>query len=768
LYLVLIALLAIAGIGLYALTSHDGGNSGKPAVNDTVNETARNVTAPKVEENNPWEISGPGPVWQLHTAEDGTLYSFQGEHGNTIRAISPNGSIEWEYQVPDEWRVTNTMYRRVEIKGLSNMGLDFINPVFSLDNGTLYLYLRENKITDVNHYPDEEHPVVEYYGYRLNESLMAIKDGRLLWEMPISSEHHSFEDSNVYAQNGRVYVFDDYSVTVFGDNGSKLFRIDNASSPPAVDEGGNIYIVPGVPPADQTARHWIGAHQNIEYKEPASIVQAFSPDGVLMWQNDAGSRIVRPAVTEDLTRRFDTLPLYDNHTLYAPTRNGIIALSTDGNVKWSKKYNHSIDLLPFLPFDDNGNVYVMDSIGSSYNDVHAIFPDGSERNIPQGYDGIYGDATDGMVYDLLEGYRFPPVFPENNSLPVILSGKYLTAYSQREGVMLWKHQMQYNWTDIIIGSDIAQKVRGASLDTYIDYNYTESISALIIRTVSDTLYVYDFEAIYEPPLVINKSHFNYSSVISAFDKADGRLLCQKPLDVLVTSMVVNNDTLYYGTRDGNVSGGITRDRSELPPPVLVTVTGDVGKVVGTVAGGAAVTAAVVLFLKMFAFGGLTRAKGQLNTNDNRNKTLEFVVKHPGSTQYEIAHGLGMNVGTIRYHLFILSMNHRITSFKSDGKFVRYFTNSGSYSKDEQFILSLVRRDPVRKILNLLLEKAEISNLEISEALDMHDSATSRYLKELAARGVVAKRSLAGGRTSYSLCREFREPVAMAIERISGD
>jgi predicted transcriptional regulator len=82
--------------------------------------------------------------------------------------------------------------------------------------------------------------------------------------------------------------------------------------------------------------------------------------------------------------------------------------------------------------------------------------------------------------------------------------------------------------------------------------------------------------------------------------------------------------------------------------------------------------------------------------------------------------------------------------------VRYFTNAGSYSKDEQFYLSLVRRDPIRRILDLLIDKTEMSNQEISEALDMHDSATSRYMKELATRGLVSKRNAAGGRTAYSI------------------
>ena len=78
---------------------------------------------------------------------------------------------------------------------------------------------------------------------------MAIKNGQLLFDIPISNEHHSFEDFNVDAQNGR-YVFDDYSITVFDENGSMLFRIGNASSPPAVDENGTIYVVPAIPSTD--------------------------------------------------------------------------------------------------------------------------------------------------------------------------------------------------------------------------------------------------------------------------------------------------------------------------------------------------------------------------------------------------------------------------------------------------------------------------------------------------------------------------------------
>ena len=169
-----------------------------------------------------------------------------------------------------------------------------------------------------------------------------------------------------------------------------------------------------------------------------------------------------------------------------------------------------------------------------------------------------------------------------------------------------------------------------------------------------------------------------------------------------------------------------------------------GKVAGAVAGGTALTAAAVLFIKMFALGGLTRARGQLTKNDNRNRVMEYVASHPRLHHARDLARLGVNVGTIRYHLLVLSLNHKVATFQSDGKYVRYFTNAGSYSKDEQFYLSLVRRDPIRKILNLLLDRTELSNLEISEALEMHESAISRYMKELAVRGLKSETRPKGG------------------------
>ncbi len=143
--------------------------------------------------------------------------------------------------------------------------------------------------------------------------------------------------------------------------------------------------------------------------------------------------------------------------------------------------------------------------------------------------------------------------------------------------------------------------------------------------------------------------------------------------------------------------------------------------------------------------------------------MKFIIDNPGVTLHDISRSLGMNVGTVRYHLLILGLNHKIVSSKFDEKFVRYFPNSGVYTRDERLALSLVRRDGVRKLLSLLLEKPGLSNLEISKQLDIRDNAVSRYVKELLEIGVISKKST-DGMSLYYVNEEYKNTIAGMLER----
>ncbi len=195
---------------------------------------------------------------------------------------------------------------------------------------------------------------------------------------------------------------------------------------------------------------------------------------------------------------------------------------------------------------------------------------------------------------------------------------------------------------------------------------------------------------------------------------------------------------------------------EIPAKTVVEVT----------AGGAAVASCAYLLFKFFGIGAVTRAGGRLYKNKNRNDLYKFIADNPGVTLHDIAHTLDMNLGTIRYHLFILSLNHRIVSSRFDEKFVRYFTNSGSFSKDEQLAISLVRREGIRKVISLLLNEPGLTNAEISNKLGIRVSATSRYIKELTDKGLVAKMPQENGTLLYSINGGQKEHIACILERVN--
>ena len=150
---------------------------------------------------------------------------------------------------------------------------------------------------------------------------------------------------------------------------------------------------------------------------------------------------------------------------------------------------------------------------------------------------------------------------------------------------------------------------------------------------------------------------------------NGKLVWQKPMDSFLTAAVANNSTIYYGTDNGKISVSV----------------------VEAAAGFVLIGSALLLM-----FGYISRARSKIDKNENRNRIFQFIARRPGSTIYEITRGMGMNMGTVRYHMMILGANHRIVSFNDEGKFVRYFTNSNTYSKEDQLVISIMRRDSIGK------------------------------------------------------------------------
>jgi DNA-binding CsgD family transcriptional regulator len=677
------------------------------------------------------------------------------------------------------------------------------SPIVSSSNGILYVYLK---------------PLQQgSSGYYFNGTLMAISDGRKMWEMPLTSHNISYpawwsgnsydqphlSDTMVYARGDKVYVFHDYNETVIGENGTILWSIGDVSAPAPVDEHGFMYIMRTPSPQAGSLRYPFSDYVP-DHRAPSNVIEAYYPNGTLYWEYHTK----RPLAVQNDPRSVEytsaTLPLYYNGMIYAPMYDSITALYANGTTRWTKAYEWddftfdwpfdannltdsqkseidayermyaSYNFLPGMsqngitirlslynpmPFDPAGNVYLQctsdipshggfSGIQRMY--LLAIGPDGQEISRTYMYAQLYVAARDGMGYatgDTLSRNESPEYVNTGHLAKGVadLMQETLVAIDMASGQELWNYTFSVSSPAVVTldKNNVGALIGGYEAEEAIsnlDKNESEiprtsfgpmaTRGSLRVFPCNNTTYVSYQSMNYETPIIPGKSKCAYGGGIYAFDK-NGTLLWHKSMLPFYPMRVTQNGTVFYQTPDGKIG---------------VTNTG--------IAAGFTLTALLYLFLRFLCVGAVARAKARLSKNDNRNCVLEFIIKNPGSSLYEIARGTGINLGTVRYHLFILGINRKITASQTDGKFVRYFTNSGTYSKDEQLILSLMRREAIGRTLGLMLEKPGISNVEIAKELDIKESVVSRHIKELAERSIIEK-----GADGYAVKDEHRQAVA---------
>lgn len=688
-----------------------------------------------------WSISGPASNTSFQVYDNmfapgnGTLYTID---GSNVSAIDADGSVIWKQPIPDMFKINANGEKWTGIDGAA-------------DGGNFYVMVG----------PGNEPQRGELLSYSSN--------GTLRWGVPTSFDYRGSAPYASYvsypglqAKNGRIYLHHQRNEVLMDENGTILLNLYGVYDPASVDERGNMYV----------------------FSKDEGAIEAYDRDGALIWRHGAGEYNVTMASGQQVAQ-----PYYGDGMLYVWLDRGVMALDMNGSRLWDRQYKDDEVIADFYtPVDDENNVYLahFNYGGSPY--MSMIYKNGSEalpqngtlmldpasmlgasggicyyvqRIAPNGvadtpntrqYEDYYsieyemtregGHRNDTRSLDMLDMYRIQavdlnagrvlweydlPLFPVN-----------VTVDSSNVGSVMPYMDTSQVFKDNTVKPDTWYKDNGVPNGTIA----IGSNGRVNILAGKGMIYVSQWTYNYEVPTFYGQSHSIYSSGIYALDK-DGKLLWAHPTGSRVTSMKEANGTIYYGTDDGKLSAT---------------------KV--SAAAGFVITAAFYLFIRFFLAGAVTRARSRINSNENRRNVLQFIVEQPGASLYEISRGLKMNVGTIRYHLLILSLNHRIVSYKADQKSIRYFTNSGSFRDEEQFIISLLRRDAIGKMIPLLMANPGLSNRELSRALDMQDSATNRYMKELLAGGIVDREQKTDGRTAYAIRAEYRAPIARAMQRLN--
>lgn len=753
------------------------------------------VTSPKSPQAMGWEIAGNGSIDYLLAGSGNMLYTFS---GNNITAIKPDGSVAWTLVMPQQWRVLNNWNVPISSSKANGGGAwgFWSLPVVDERAGYMYLFVT-GRITmdDVERANADENLTFD----RPSSLLEITPEGAVAWTYTIPGTvlatsirgwlKPEFIDMpgivSVKAAGDRVYLFHDYVEDVLDRDGRLLFTLRNVSAPASVDEQGNIYIVRAIKP-DAGALEamyednvtFIGedilrAMNDPGYMMPSGIVESYSPDGRLLWSRDLGESALRQPLIQGVWQNYNTIPLYVNGTLYVSVKNGAAALDTDGNLLWVRHLAGGT-FVPFsiMPADAKGNLYLqnMDS-RADFGFVCVIYPDGSTSSEAweysrSDYSSGYYQASfprplvgkDGIVY-CTESYPRITFATFNETVQTKRFGSdTLAAYDVKSNRQVWNFTIpasdvhalvlnEYNmgtalrwspaeteWQNQMYNSDPGWKAEYAHFLPSIIKNVQVYPGAGV------TYVSYDF-VMYEYPVIYNISRCIYARGIYALDDS-GRLIWEKQPEGFVDKTAAGNGTIYYLTSDGQLRGNTVR-----------------------IAAGIALAAIAYMFLRFFMLGTVARAKSRLDQNDNRNRVLRYVIEHPGATASDMVKGLGMNMGTLRYHLFILTLNHKVITHQEDDKYLRYFRNAGAYSEAERTMLSLMRREPLRRVLCVLAEKPGLTGSQLAEELNVSATAANRHISLLAEKGVILRSPNDDRGHVYSIKAEYREYLSHASEML---
>ena len=113
-------------------------------------------------------------------------------------------------------------------------------------------------------------------------------------------------------------------------------------------------------------------------------------------------------------------------------------------------------------------------------------------------------------------------------------------------------------------------------------------------------------------------------------------------------------------------------------------------------------------------------------NRNRSRIFNYVSSNPGCTTIEISARQNMNMGTVKYHVFMLESQGKI-SLKKIGGFIMLFNSSHASSDLDKAVLAYVKNDTSKSILYAIMEEPGVTNKKLSEKFGLDKSSVHWHI-----------------------------------------
>ena len=197
---------------------------------------------------------------------------------------------------------------------------------------------------------------------------------------------------------------------------------------------------------------------------------------------------------------------------------------------------------------------------------------------------------------------------------------------------------------------------------------------------------------------------------------------------------------------------------QVPPQILIS-----GLLIGA-SPELLVVVNVLFLLNVWLFFGYRRiAKNAALEHETRTAIYDHICAHPGIRLGTLTEGLGVNRGTLRYHLGRLQEFGMVTAAAVGGQ-TGYFENRQKYSELEAKVLIHLKNPNTREILFTLLEKPGASRRDLVERLGITASSVSWHLRRLRGDGVVLREKSGADTVRYTLSGDS---AAFVGEQVGG-
>jgi predicted transcriptional regulator len=124
-------------------------------------------------------------------------------------------------------------------------------------------------------------------------------------------------------------------------------------------------------------------------------------------------------------------------------------------------------------------------------------------------------------------------------------------------------------------------------------------------------------------------------------------------------------------------------------------------------------------------------------SDTRIKLYSLILQNPGLHLSKIAELLEMSSPLAEYHLSYLEKNNFIMSVDDEkGYYKRFYIKYSKVGREDKKSLSLLRQEPLIKVVLLLIKHGTLKHKEIAEKLSIAPSTLSYHLSKLVDNGVI--------------------------------